>query len=145
MRLISAVLEYPMVWVNWLLVNTPWPLIIGATVALGWYAGGLSLALMSGVGLGFVLASGYWVEGMNTLALVFVSVPLALALGLLIGIWSNESARARPWIEATLDLMRYRDSVTPTLLDHSVLGVIFQNVNLTHSYANRHYCQYRSD
>ena len=50
MRLISAVLEYPMLWVNWVLVNTPWPLIIGATVALGWYAGGLSLALMSAIG-----------------------------------------------------------------------------------------------
>jgi glycine betaine/proline transport system permease protein len=119
MRLISAVLEYPMLWVNWVLVNTPWPLIIGATVALGWYAGGLSLALMSAIGLGFVLASGYWIEGMNTLALVFVSVPLALALGLLIGIWSNESARARPWIEATLDLMQTVPTfayLTPLLL-----------------------------
>lgn len=118
-RVISALLEYPMTWVNWLLTQTPWPLIIGATVALGWYAGGLSLAMMSAVGLGFVLISGYWIEGMNTLALVFVSVPLALALGLLIGIWANESARARPWIEATLDLMQTVPTfayLTPLLL-----------------------------
>lgn len=118
-RLFSAALEYPMVAVNWLLVSTPWPLIMGATVALGWYAGGLSLAAMSAVGLGFVLISGYWVEGMNTLALVFVSVPLALILGLLIGVWANESARARPWIEATLDLMQTVPTfayLTPLLL-----------------------------
>ena len=118
-RLLSAALEVPMVAVNWALVQTPWPLIMGATVALGWYAGGLSLAVLSFVGLGFVLTSGYWVPGMNTLALVFVSVPLALILGLLIGIWANESARARPWIEATLDLMQTVPTfayLTPLLL-----------------------------
>lgn len=118
-RLLSGALEVPMVAVNWALVNTPWPMIVGLTVALGWYAGGLSLALLSTIGLGFVLASGYWVEGMNTLALVFVSVPLALILGLLIGVWANESARARPWIEATLDLMQTVPTfayLTPLLL-----------------------------
>lgn len=118
-RVISTLLRYPMEWVNVALVETPWPLIIGATVALGWYAGGLSLALLSAIGLGFVLASGYWVEGMNTLALVFVSVPLALILGLFIGIWANESPRARPWIEATLDLMQTVPTfayLTPLLL-----------------------------
>ena len=118
-RVISTLLRYPMDWVNVALVQTPWPLIIGATVALGWYAGGLSLALLSAIGLGFVLASGYWVEGMNTLALVFVSVPLALILGLFIGIWANESPRARPWIEATLDLMQTVPTfayLTPLLL-----------------------------
>lgn len=119
MRLVSAALEGPMEAVNWVLVQTPWPLIIGVTVALGWYAGGLSLALLSLVGLGFVLVSGYWVEGMNTLALVFVSVPMALILGLFIGIWANESARVRPWIEATLDLMQTVPTfayLTPLLL-----------------------------
>ncbi len=118
-RLLSALLEYPMVAVNWLLTETPWPLILGATVALGWYAGGLSMAALAGVGLGFVLISGYWVEGMNTLALVFVSVPLALILGLGIGIWANESPRARPSIEATLDLMQTVPTfayLTPLLL-----------------------------
>jgi len=121
MRVLSGILGYPMVWVNGLLTQTPWPLIIGATVALGWYAGGLSLAGMSALGLGFVLVSGYWIEGMNTLALVFVSVPMALTLGLLIGVWANESARARPWIEATLDLMQ----TVPTFAYRTPLLLVF--------------------
>ena len=74
--------------------------------------------------MGFVLAfgSGYWIEGMNTLALVFVSVPLALLTRRVADRHRGQmKARgsAAPWIEATLDLMQTVPTfayLTPLLL-----------------------------
>ena len=119
MRFLSMLLGYPMAGANWILTQTPWPLVIGATTALGWHLGGWRMAALGGVGLSFVLASGYWNESMNTLALVFVSVPLALAMGLAIGILANEVPRIRSAVETVLDVMQTVPTfayLTPLLL-----------------------------
>ena len=118
-RFAAMLLGYPMAWANWLLTTTPWPLVIGLTTALGWYLGGWKMAALGAVGLGFVLASGYWLQGMNTLALVFVSVPLALAMGLAAGIAAFEYRRARGALLALLDVMQTVPTfayLTPLLL-----------------------------
>ncbi|MEO1456355.1 MAG: ABC transporter permease subunit [Pseudomonadota bacterium] len=118
-RLFSAALAWPMAGANWLLTATPWPLVIGAVTALGWYLGGARMAALGLGGLSFVLASGYWVESMNTLALVFVSVPLALALGLAIGVLAYEVPRVRTAVQAVLDVMQTVPTfayLTPLLL-----------------------------
>ena len=118
-RMISTLLGYPMTWVGAVLGGAPWPLIIGGTTALGWYLGGLRLALLGAIGLGLVLLSGYWVEGMNTLALVAVSVPLALLSGLAIGILAYEVPRIKGAVNATLDVMQTVPTfayLTPLLL-----------------------------
>ena len=44
MRLFSDMMTYPMNWANFVLGNTPWPILIGIVTALGWYLGGLSMA-----------------------------------------------------------------------------------------------------
>ncbi|AVO38646.1 ABC transporter permease subunit [Pukyongiella litopenaei] len=118
-RLFSALMRYPMDWANLALGATPWPLVIGFVTALGWYLGGASMAALGFLGLGFVLASGYWVESMNTLALVAVSVPLALVIGGGIGILANEWPRLRPAVQAVLDVMQTVPTfayLTPLLL-----------------------------
>lgn len=120
-RSFSALMFYPMEATNWLLGTTPWPLLIAATTALGWVLGGVRMALMAIVGLGFVLASGYWSEGMNTLALVAVSVPLALLIGGGIGILANEYPRIRGPVQATLDVMQ----TVPTFAYLTPLLVLF--------------------
>ncbi|GGA05802.1 ABC transporter permease [Neptunicoccus cionae] len=119
MRWVSWVLGFGMAAANWLLVSTPWVVVIGMTTAVGWYLGGLKMAALGFFGLLFVLASGYWVESMNTLALVFVSVPLALLLGTAIGILAYEVARVKKAVEAVLDLMQTIPTfayLTPLLL-----------------------------
>ena len=119
MRLVSALLSYPMEGATWLLSALPWPLVVAAVVALGWFTGGVFMAVLGLAGMGFVVLSGYWVEGMNTLALVFVSVPLALALGLGIGILAYEVPRTKAPIQATLDAMQTIPTfayLTPLLL-----------------------------
>ncbi|NRB03649.1 MAG: ABC transporter permease subunit, partial [Rhodobacteraceae bacterium] len=119
MRVFSDLLGYPMRWSNALFVLTPWPITIGIVTALGWYIGGLRLALLGLIGLSLVLASGYWVESMNTLALVAVSVPLALLLGGVTGILAFEFPRVRNAVLTLLDVMQTVPTfayLTPLLL-----------------------------
>lgn len=118
-RALSALLAYPMNWANWLLVHIPWPLTVALATALGWHLGGLRLAALALAGLGFVVLSGYWEEGMNTLALVSVSVPLALSLGLAIGLLAHEIPGLRGPIQSLLDVMQTVPTfayLTPLLL-----------------------------
>ena len=108
-----------MTGMNKVLTSVPWQIAIGATVALGWYIGGWRMALLGLTGLGFVLASGYWIEGMNTLALVGVSVPLALVAGGVMGVVAYEFARIRNALQTILDIMQTVPTfayLTPLLL-----------------------------
>ncbi len=118
-RLFSDLMAYPMNWANFVLGNTPWPILIGIVTALGWYLGGLPMAALGFFGLSFVLASGYWAESMNTLALVAVSVPVALIMGGAIGILANEVPRVKAFVQAVLDIMQTVPTfayLTPLLL-----------------------------
>ncbi|MBO9449350.1 ABC transporter permease subunit [Tropicibacter sp. R16_0] len=115
----SALMAYPMEWANFVLNGTPWPLVIGIVTAVGWYLGGLPMAALGFLGLSFVLASGYWSESMNTLALVAVSVPLALIVGGAIGVLANEFPKIKNGLQAVLDVMQTVPTfayLTPLLL-----------------------------
>jgi glycine betaine/proline transport system permease protein len=105
-RAFSALMSYPMEGANFVLNTTPWIITIGLVSALGWYLGGVSLAALGFLGLSFVLASGYWPQSMNTLALVSVSVPLALLMGGTIGILANEIPRVKSALQTMLDIMQ---------------------------------------
>lgn len=120
-RTFSALMAYPMEATNLVLGSSPWILVICAVTALAWSLGGLPMALMVVVGLGFVVASGYWHKGMNTLSLVAVSVPLALFVGGAIGILANEYPRIRKPVQALLDVMQ----TVPTFAYLTPLLVLF--------------------
>ncbi len=105
-RACSAMLSYPMDWANMALNGTPWPMVIGLVTATGWYLGGLSMAALGFLGLSFVLVSGYWFQSMNTLALVAVSVPLAIIFGGILGILANEIPRVKSALQTLLDVMQ---------------------------------------
>ncbi len=105
-RFFALLLAYSMNGVNALFNGIPWPLMIGGITALGWFIGGLRMAALGLAGLGFIVASGYWSESMNTLALVTVSVPLALAAGGAAGILANEVPRVKSTIQTVMDVMQ---------------------------------------
>lgn len=118
-RWFSALLDYPMRWSTLALVRAPYPLTIAIVVALGWYLGGRRMALGALAGLGFVLGTGYWQQGMNTLALVAVSVPLALLAGGAIGLLAHEVPPLRRVVQTLLDIMQTVPTfayLTPLLL-----------------------------
>ena len=120
-RFFSFLLSYPMEWVGTLLGQAPWPFVLGSVTALGWWIGGLRLAAIGFFGLGFVVLSGYWAESMNTLALVVVSVPLALISGLAIGVLAFEVPRLKGAVQALLDVMQ----TVPTFAYLTPLLVLF--------------------
>lgn len=120
-RALSDLLGYPMAWANAALTGAPWVLVAGLTVALGLWLGGVRLGLMAVVASAFVLASGYWVESMNTLALVAVSVPLALGLGLALGLLAYEIPRVRKGLTVVFDVMQ----TVPTFAYLTPLLILF--------------------
>ncbi len=120
-RFFSYLLDFPMSWTGAVLGGTPWPIVVGIVTAIGWTVGGTRLAALAAIGLGFVVLSGYWIEGMNTLSLVVVSVPLALLMGLAIGILAFEVPRVKSAVQALLDVMQ----TVPTFAYLTPLLVLF--------------------
>lgn len=103
---VSTVLEWPLFWLQSLLHWLPWSVTVTAFAALACAAGGWRLAVFAVASLMYIVLTGYWHEGMNTLALVGASVPLAAAIGFWIGVWGYRSKRAERIIQPCLDLMQ---------------------------------------
>ncbi|TPM24063.1 ABC transporter permease subunit [Mesorhizobium sp. B2-3-5] len=84
----------------------PWPAMILFFAILGWLARGWQLALFTAVGLGYVVMAGYWEQGMNTLSLVTLAVPLAVGFGFLLGVAAHSSRYVRGITMVVLDLLQ---------------------------------------
>ncbi len=106
-RLFSHALEVPMIALRDLLQWIPWPALTLASVALAVLSGAsLPTVLFTLFALCYIALSGYWIQAMNTLALVAVAVPLSIFIGLIGGIAARYSSKCRRVIEPTLDLMQ---------------------------------------
>ena len=105
-RDISFVLAMPIEGVRQLLQWLPWPFTMGVCVIVAHAAAGWRLAAFTGAAMLYMAAMGYWVESMNTLALVAISVPLSVLVGFGFGVWAFVSRRAERIIMPTLDLMQ---------------------------------------
>lgn len=105
-RALSWVLTKPMGAVQFILLGLPWLTVATALVLLAWVAAGWRLAVFAGLGCLVTLQLGYWTEAMNTLSLVGVSVPLALATGFALGMAGFIWPRIRQGLEIMLDLMQ---------------------------------------
>ncbi|MEM7222329.1 MAG: ABC transporter permease subunit [Pseudomonadota bacterium] len=103
---ISWLLEWPMVVLQGVLQWLPWSATLAGFTVLAFVAGGRRLAIFTACALFYMVITGYWPESMNTLALVGVSVPLAVALGFGLGVWGYRSDRAEKVIQPCLDLMQ---------------------------------------
>ncbi len=105
-RAVTWLTEFPMSWLQGFLHWLPWPAAFIGVVAIAHRAGGGRLALFAFFALLYLLVTGYWDPSMNTLALVGVSVPVALAIGFFGGLLAFKSRRAERIIQPTLDLMQ---------------------------------------
>ena len=105
-RGVGDVVSYPMGWIQDVLQWMPWPATIAAIAILAYVAQGMRLAVFTSVALLYMVVIGYWSESMNTLALVFVSIPIAASVGLVAGIAAFKSERVNLVVQPTLDLMQ---------------------------------------
>ena len=103
---VSTALGWPMTALQVTLQWLPWPATLGGFTVLAYVAGGRRLAIFTAAALSYMVVTGYWAESMNTLALVGVSVPLAMAIGFGLGVWGYRSERAERVIQPCLDLMQ---------------------------------------
>jgi len=103
---ITWLLEWPMTWVQNTLHWLPWPATIAAFTILAYVAAGWRLAVFTGLALGYMVITGYWDPSMNTLALVAISVPIAIGIGFSLAICAYRSERVNRVVQPTLDLMQ---------------------------------------
>ena len=96
-----------LVWLEKLLLATPWPIIILVVAGLAWL-GSRSVKIVVGTILSF-LAIGYfgmWKDTMSTLAIISVSTIVCITAGIPIGILMARSDRAQGIVTPILDIMQ---------------------------------------
>ncbi len=103
-KAITLLLSYPMGWMRALLHWLPWSAFIAVLVMIAFRAGGAWLAGFTGISLLYVLGVDLWDEAMNSFALVFISVPLAVLVGFSLGVLGDTSDRAKRLIMPLLDI-----------------------------------------
>lgn len=105
-RAASDMLAVPLMLVQKLLAWLPWPATMALVAILAHAAGGWRLVMFSLIALGYMLVIGYWHESMRSLALVSLSVPLAVVIGFVLGVAGFYWPRAERIITPTLDILQ---------------------------------------
>ena len=105
-RGLSAILDIPVRGAQKFLQWLPWPVVVVLTAVASYAAGGWKLTAFSTAALMYMVVVGYWPESMNSLALVVISVPMAVAVGFAFGVWGFFSARAGRIIMPSLDMLQ---------------------------------------
>jgi len=105
-RAINWLLNWPLIGVQIILQWLPWPATIAAFCTIAVVASGWRLAVFTAISLGYMVVTGYWEPSMNTLAVVFISIPLAISIGFFLAIGAYRSARINSLVQPTLDLMQ---------------------------------------
>lgn len=105
-KAIGWLLEWPIRWAQALLQWVPWSVTTAFFITLGVIASGWRLGLFAAVALLYMALIGYWSESMNSLAIVLISVPMAVATGFAFGVLGFYSERARKAIMPMLDLLQ---------------------------------------
>jgi len=96
-----------LVWLEKLLITTPWPIIILVICILAWF-GARSWKLVVGSAIAFILIGyfGMWNDCMATVAIITVCTIICIAVGIPIGVVMSKSARAEKAILPVLDMMQ---------------------------------------
>jgi len=100
-------LLYFLVWLEKLLLTTPWIIIIIIIGILAWF-GSRSWKLVVGSAIAFMLIGyfGMWNDCMATVAIITVCTIICIAVGIPIGVVMSKSDRAEKTILPVLDMMQ---------------------------------------
>ena len=100
-------LLYFMVWLEKLLIITPWPIIILIMAGLAWIGARSWPAVVGTVASFFVIGYfGMWEDTMATLAIISVATLVCIVVGIPLGIWMARSDRVQTVITPILDVMQ---------------------------------------
>ncbi len=105
-RGLSSILSVPMGWIRDFLQWLPWSVAIAICVTVAHKASGWKLAVFTGLSLLYMVISGHWAPSMNSVALVALSVPIAIMIGFVFGVIGFFSGRAERIIMPTLDMLQ---------------------------------------
>jgi len=96
-----------LVWLEKLLLATPWPIIILVIAILAWF-GSRSWKLVVGSSIAFMLIGyfGMWNDCMATVAIITVCTIICIAVGIPIGVVMSKSDRVEKTIVPVLDMMQ---------------------------------------
>ena len=96
-----------LVWLEKLLLTTPWPIIILVIAILAWF-GSRSWKLVVGSSIAFMLIGyfGMWNDCMATVAIITVCTIICIAIGIPIGVIMSKSDRVERAIIPVLDMMQ---------------------------------------
>jgi len=100
-------LLYFLVWLEKLLLTTPWPIIILVIGILAWF-GSRSWKLVVGSAIAFILIGyfGMWNDCMATVAIISVCTIICIAIGIPIGVVMSKYDRVEKAIVPVLDMMQ---------------------------------------
>ena len=98
---------YFLVWLENLLIESPWPIIIIVIAGLAWL-GARSLMVVLGTIISFLIIGyfGMWEDTMATLAIISVATLVCIVFGIPMGIFMARSDRIRSIITPILDVMQ---------------------------------------
>jgi len=107
-----------------LLTTSPWPLVLGAVLALVWLAS-RSKSIVIGTLITFLLIGyfGMWEDTMRTLSMIFVSTLVALVVGMPIGIAMSRSDHFQRFASPVLDVMQTMPSFVYLIPVVMLLGI----------------------
>ena len=96
-----------LVWLEKLLLTTPWPIIILVVCILAWF-GSRSWKLVVGSSIAFMLIGyfGMWNDCMATVAIITVCTIICISVGIPIGVLMSKSDRVEKAIIPVLDMMQ---------------------------------------
>ena len=96
-----------LIWIEKLLLNTPWPIIILIIVLLCYLgARNWKLPLASALTFTFIGYLGMWEDTMSTIALISVATIICILIGMPLGIWMSRSDRVQKILNPILDVMQ---------------------------------------
>ena len=133
---ISDVTDQGLEWFETFLLWLPWTVLVGAATLLGLKLGGRRLAVLSAASLTFIGLIGYWDSAMVTMSIMSVSVLIALAIGIPVGIMVAYNNRLEGIVRPILDTMQVLPPfvyLIPALIFFGVSGT--QSVFLTLIYS----------
>ncbi len=105
-RAFALALDAPLRALRAALEWLPWPALALMVAVLALRASGWALALFAVLAQVYVVGAGYWPQTMNTLAIVLMSLPPAVAAGFALGAVAHRWPRFEPPLVATLDVMQ---------------------------------------